>query len=152
MNKAKNQNQLAQSQNELARLSENVKRSTKFLEESILKFEEKRLCDLKQVLMEYARIEMTFAAKCLENWSQVYQKLNQVNPAEDMIIFQQSLNPRQLTDQLGVNSRFNGMQQQSLTSQLQNTSMTQPTLLTPSGNPQSSFQASATPVNGFDRS
>ena len=121
----------AQTQNDLVRLTESVKRSTKLLEESILKFEEKRLHDVKQAMMEYCRIEMTFAAKCLEQWSNCYQTLAKVSPQEDMIVFQQSLQPYKLTERLGVNTLANG-QQSSLSSQLQNTSLTQPHLLSPS--------------------
>jgi len=152
--KSKNTGQLAQTQNELGRLTESVKRSTKLLEESILQFEEKRLHDLKQSLMEYCRIEMTFAAKCLEQWSNCYQKMAKVNPGEDMIVFQQSLQPYKLTDRLGVNSIYgNGNGDGSLATQLQNTSLTQPNLLTPSAHAtsQKDLQSSATPVSTVNR-
>jgi len=50
-----------------------------------------------------------------------------------MIVFQQSLQPYKLTDRLGVNSIYgNGNGDGSLATQLQNTSLTQPNLLTPS--------------------
>lgn len=153
INKSKSTGQLAQTQNELGRLTESVKRSTKLLEESILKFEEKRLHDLKQSLMEYCRIEMTFAAKCLEQWSNCYQKMAKVNPGEDMIVFQQSLQPYKLTDRLGVNSIY-GNGDGSLATQLQNTSLTQPNLLTPSAHAtsQKDLQSSAAPVSAVNRS
>lgn len=150
--KAKNTGQLAQTQNDLGRLTESVKRSTKLLEESILKFEEKRLDDLKHALMEYCRIEMTFAAKCLEQWSNCYQSMAKVNPSEDMIVFQQSLQPYKLTERLGVNTSAYGDARQPLSSQLQNTTLTQPHLVTSSATTiQSELQASATPVNQLNR-
>ena len=37
------------------------------------------MTDVKHVLMEYCRIEMTFAAKCLEQWSECYQKIAKVS-------------------------------------------------------------------------
>lgn len=152
ISKSKNTGQLAQTQNELGRLTESVKRSTKLLEDSILKFEEKRLHDLKQSLMEYCRIEMTFAAKCLEQWSNCYQKMSKVNPGEDMIVFQQSLQPYKLTERLGVNSMY-GNGDGSLANQLQNTSLTQPNMMTPSAHASSQrdLQSSATPVSTVNR-
>jgi len=141
INKAKTTSQLAQTQNDLVRLTESVKRSTKLLEESILKFEEKRLHDVKQAMMEYCRIEMTFAAKCLEQWSNCYQTLAKVSPQEDMIVFQQSLQPYKLTERLGVNIG----QTSSLSTQLQNTSLTQPHLLSPSA--QTSTNNTVTSMN-----
>lgn len=158
MSKSKNTGQLygqatnwAQTQNELGRLTESVKRSTKLLEESILKFEEKRLHDLKQSLMEYCRIEMTFAAKCLEQWSSCYQKMAKVNPGEDMIVFQQSLQPYKLTERLGVNSIYGNGTDSTLANQLQNTSLSQPQMLTPSAHAQSQ-QSMATPITSVNRS
>jgi len=147
--KAKTTSQLAQTQNDLVRLTESVKRSTKLLEESILKFEEKRLHEVKQALMEYCRIEMTFAAKCLEQFSSCYQTLAKVSPPEDMIVFQQSLQPFKLNERLGVN----GDSRPPLSSQLQNTSLTQPRLLTPSAHStsQRDLQSSATPVSEINR-
>jgi len=151
INKAKTTSQLAQTQNDLVRLTESVKRSTKLLEESILKFEEKRLHDVKQAMMEYCRIEMTFAAKCLEQWSNCYQTLAKVSPQEDMIVFQQSLQPYKLTERLGVNTLANG-QQSSLSSQLQNTSLTQPHLLSPSAQSLANHTVtSAAPVSQINR-
>jgi len=147
-NKAKTTQQLAQSQNELARLTDSVKRSTKLLEESILKFEEKRLADLKHIMMEYCRIEMTFAAKCLEQFSSCYQNLAKVSTAEDMIVFQQSLQPYKLTERLGVNPGGTPISQQ-----LQTTSPAQPQLLPPpSANSSLPQQYSSAPVSEINRS
>ena len=46
--------------------------STEKMTESVIQFEQKRLGDVRTTLLEYARFEMNFAAKCLEQWSQVF--------------------------------------------------------------------------------
>jgi hypothetical protein len=103
--------------------------STEKMKESILKFEEKRLKDVKKNLQEYCRLEMTFAAKCLEQWSQCYQELDSVNPTEDLIAFEKVISPQRLMTSLGLNSNSRNEREQGLVSQLQNTSLQQPKLL-----------------------
>lgn len=102
--------------------------STEKMKESILKFEEKRLKDVKKYLQEYCRLEMTFAAKCLEQWSQCYQELDSVNPTEDLVAFEKVISPQRLMTSLGFNNNRNE-REQGLVSQLQNTSLQQPKLL-----------------------
>lgn len=99
--------------------------NTEKMKESILKFEEKRLQDVKKNLQEYCRLEMTFAAKCLEQWSKCYQDLQSVNPQEDLITFEKLVAPQRLMANLGYNSNRTE-REQGLVSQLQNTSLTQP--------------------------
>jgi len=101
--------------------------STEKMKESILKFEEKRLKDVKKNLQEYCRLEMTFAAKSLEQWSQCYQELENVNPTEDIVAFEKVISPQRLMASLGLNAR--NEREQGLVSQLQNTSLQQPKLL-----------------------
>jgi len=97
--------------------------NTEKMKESILKFEEKRLNDVKKHLQEYCRLEMTFAAKCLEQWSRCYQDLQNINPGEDLLTFEQLVAPQRLMANLGYNRNE---REQGLVSQLQNTSLTQP--------------------------
>ena len=126
--------------------------NTEKMKESILKFEEKRLNDVKKHLQdsfyyfrshreirfanfwklvrenrknlqqEYCRLEMTFAAKCLEQWSRCYQDLQNINPGEDLLTFEQLVAPQRLMANLGYNRNE---REQGLVSQLQNTSLTQ---------------------------
>ena len=88
-----------------------------------MKFEEKRLSDTKKHLMEYCRLEMTFAAKCLEQFSQAYQELAKVAPEEDLIEFEKVVSPQRLMSSLGYPQR--GQREQNLVTQLQNTSLSQ---------------------------
>ena len=70
---------------------------------------------------------MTFAAKSLEQWSQCYQELENVNPTEDIVAFEKVISPQRLMASLGLNTR--NEREQGLVSQLQNTSLQQPKLL-----------------------
>ena len=70
---------------------------------------------------EYCRLEMTFAAKCLEQWSRCYQDLQNINPGEDLLTFEQLVAPQRLMANLGYNRNE---REQGLVSQLQNTSLT----------------------------
>ena len=65
---------------------------------------------------------MTFAAKCLEQWSRCYQDLQNINPGEDLLTFEQLVAPQRLMANLGYNRNE---REQGLVSQLQNTSLTQ---------------------------
>jgi len=107
-----------------------VLQSTENMKQSILKFEEKRLSDTKKHLMEYCRLEMTFAAKCLEQFSQCYQELAKVAPEEDLIEFEKVVSPQRLMSSLGYNNQQRGQREQNLVTQLQNTSLSQPKSLT----------------------
>ena len=54
------------------------------MKERVLDFEAQRLKDVKEVLTEYCRIELTYAAKSLEQWSQCMQKVTQMSPDDDI--------------------------------------------------------------------
>jgi len=116
-----------------------VQQSAEKMKTSILEFEGKRLADSKKHLMEYCRLEMTFAAKCLEQFSQCYQELAKVTPEEDLIAFEKILSPQRLMTSLGFNNQRN-VREQNLVTQLQNTSLSQPKSLQQSSQQfQSSF-------------
>merc|ERR1712227_62101 len=113
-----------------------VLQSTESMKTSILKFEEKRLSDTKKHLMEYCRLEMTFAAKCLEQWSNCYQKLSEISPEEDLLAFEKIVSPQRLMTSLGFSSQQpqRSQREQGLVAQLQNTSLSQPKSLQNSTN------------------
>ena len=69
-----------------------------------------------------------------------------------MLLFQQNLSPQSLAGRLGLNTNMNGLhgQDQSIVHQLENTSLTQPTLLQPSASSQ--MQNTATPISTINRS
>ena len=54
------------------------------MKERVLDFEAQRLQDVKEVLTEYCLIELTYAAKSLEQWSQCMQKVTQMSPDDDI--------------------------------------------------------------------
>jgi hypothetical protein len=106
------------------------------MKERVLDFEAQRLQDVKEVLTEYCRIELTYAAKSLEQWSQCMQKVTQMSPDDDIKVverincrhfylfhfqeFEKLLNPH-MTTHAGI-----GMQ--STANALANMSHQQPTL------------------------
>ena len=117
------------------------------MKERVLDFEAQRLKDVKEVITEYCRIELTYAAKSLEQWSQCMQKVTQMSPDDDIKVltsycqalqtfqeFEKLLNPH-MTTHAGI-----GMQ--STANALANMSHQQPTLATSTYNSTSSVPMS----------
>jgi len=137
-----NMQQQAQHSHELQILSNSVASQTQLMKERVLDFEAQRLQDVKEVLTEYCRIELTYAAKSLEQWSQCMQKVTQMSPDDDIKEFEKLLNPH-MTTHAGI-----GMQ--STANALANMSHQQPTLAKSTYNsttsvPTSHFSASNLP-------
>jgi len=84
---------LNQAELELQKRSIDVARSTQSMEETIDKFENRKVQDIKVFLREFVKIEMIFHAKSLEILSNAYKTLGNIDEDEHMQNFRNALRP-----------------------------------------------------------
>ncbi|KAK2190890.1 hypothetical protein NP493_65g02005 [Ridgeia piscesae] len=80
-------------ENELQTASLDASHAAKALEDEIEKFEKKKLQDIKNILGNFAKLELMFHAKALEMYTQCYQSMAMMNEDEDLDEFRSSLHP-----------------------------------------------------------
>ncbi|KAI0219971.1 Protein FAM92A [Lamellibrachia satsuma] len=78
---------------EFQQASLDASHAAKNLEEEIEKFEKKKLQDVKDILGNFAKLELMFHAKALEMYTQCYQSIAMMNEDEDLEEFRSSLHP-----------------------------------------------------------
>ncbi|XP_055489570.1 CBY1-interacting BAR domain-containing protein 1 isoform X2 [Leucoraja erinacea] len=78
-------------ENELHRVSMDATRVSRQLEETIDDFQQDKIKDLKKIFGDFITIEMSFLAKALEVYSNVYQHVQNIDEEADMEIFRNTL-------------------------------------------------------------
>ncbi|XP_032876019.1 protein FAM92A isoform X2 [Amblyraja radiata] len=82
---------VTQAENELHRVSMDATRVSRQLEETIDDFQQDKIKDLKKIFGDFITIEMSFHAKALEVYSNVYQHVQNIDEEADMEIFRNTL-------------------------------------------------------------
>ncbi len=80
---------------------QNVSTQDRILNEEIDKLEKKKLTDMKELLMEYTKIQMIFHAKALEMLTIGYQELLDINTEDDLEEFRNSFTQSNFKDMRG---------------------------------------------------
>lgn len=86
-------NTLSQAELELQKRSIDVARSTQSMEETIDRFENQKVQDIKKYLREFVKIEMILHAKSLEILSNAYKDLEDIDEDDHMEKFRNALRP-----------------------------------------------------------
>ncbi|XP_078253318.1 CBY1-interacting BAR domain-containing protein 1 isoform X1 [Rhinoraja longicauda] len=82
---------VTQAENELHRVTMDATRVSRQLEETIDDFQEDKIKDLKKIFGDFITIEMSFHAKALEVYSNLYQHVQNIDEEADMEIFRNAL-------------------------------------------------------------
>jgi len=112
-NKSANDNlTLSNAELELQKRSIDVARSTQSMEQTIDKFENQKVKDLKKFLREFVKIEMIQHAKSLEILSSAYKDLGDIDEDDHMEKFRNALRPSasmNISDRLELTSPSNSI-------------------------------------------
>ncbi|KAL2729843.1 CBY1-interacting BAR domain-containing protein 1 isoform X2 [Vespula maculifrons] len=84
----RNRQMISQAESELMKAAVEVSRVIKGLEEQIDSFERRKLHDLKNVLLDFVTIEMSFHTKAIELLTKAYQDIADINETKDLEDFQ----------------------------------------------------------------
>jgi len=84
---------ITQAEVELQKRSLDVARTTRTLEETIDKFETKKVQDLKNSLLDFVKIHVLFHAKALEMYTMAFNDLQNINEEEHLEQFRNTLRP-----------------------------------------------------------
>ncbi|CAK8689500.1 unnamed protein product [Clavelina lepadiformis] len=79
---------------ELQKRTLDVARTTRTLEETVDRFEVKKIQDLKNILSEFVKIEMLFHAKALEVYTTAYSEFINLDEEEHIEMFRNTLRPQ----------------------------------------------------------
>ncbi|XP_046822529.1 protein FAM92A-B isoform X2 [Vespa crabro] len=84
----RNRQMISQAESELMKAAVEVSRVIKGLEEQIDSFERRKLHDLRNVLLDFVTIEMSFHTKAIELLTKAYQDIADINETKDLEDFQ----------------------------------------------------------------
>jgi len=84
---------ITQAEVELQKRSLDVARTTRTLEETIDKFESKKVQDLKNCLLDFVKIHVLFHSKALEMYTLAFNDLMNINEEEHLEQFRNTLRP-----------------------------------------------------------
>ncbi|XP_025836342.1 protein FAM92A [Agrilus planipennis] len=87
----KNRQQIIQAETELAKASSEVSHTVQKLEEQMVTFEQKKLYNLKSILLNFINFEIGYHAKALEQLTIAYNDINNINELKDMEEFKKFL-------------------------------------------------------------
>ncbi|XP_036366384.1 protein FAM92A isoform X1 [Octopus sinensis] len=85
-----------------AKASVEATRCSKVLEKEMDAFELQKLTDMKKVLLNFVRTEMTFHCKALELYTICFQNLSDINVEEDLDEFRKHIHPPTFTSRMEI--------------------------------------------------
>ncbi|XP_029647064.1 protein FAM92A isoform X2 [Octopus sinensis] len=99
-----NQHQIVSSKakSDYAKASVEATRCSKVLEKEMDAFELQKLTDMKKVLLNFVRTEMTFHCKALELYTICFQNLSDINVEEDLDEFRKHIHPPTFTSRMEI--------------------------------------------------
>ncbi|XP_011151211.1 protein FAM92A isoform X1 [Harpegnathos saltator] len=80
----RNRQMISQAESELMKASVEVSRVVKGLEEQIDSFEQRKLHDLKSILLDFVTVELSFHTKALELLTKAYQDVMAIDEVKDL--------------------------------------------------------------------
>lgn len=92
-----NSGRIKHAKNDLSAMKEAVKVAEKSLLESMMKFERKKLMDLKAALSDFLTSQMTFYAHGLEAYTAAFRSLDKISPEKDLaelLLLRNASNPQ----------------------------------------------------------
>ncbi|KAK2587102.1 hypothetical protein KPH14_002868 [Odynerus spinipes] len=87
----RNRQMISQAESELMKAAVEVSRVIKGLEEQIDSFERRKLHDLKNVLLDFVTIEMSFHTKAIELLTKAYQDVSEIDETKDLEEFRETM-------------------------------------------------------------
>ncbi|XP_046386153.1 protein FAM92A isoform X2 [Ischnura elegans] len=87
----RNRQQISKAESEYQRANADAVRTSRILEERATAFEERKLSDVKELLLHFAKAEVAYHTKALEMFTQAYQEISKLEINDDLEEFQSAL-------------------------------------------------------------
>ncbi|EFN76866.1 protein FAM92A isoform X2 [Harpegnathos saltator] len=111
----RNRQMISQAESELMKASVEVSRVVKGLEEQIDSFEQRKLHDLKSILLDFVTVELSFHTKALELLTKAYQDVMAIDEVKDLEEFRETMRVSDSVARLNTVGRTSFRQAYSLT-------------------------------------
>ncbi|KAK0160997.1 hypothetical protein PV327_009518 [Microctonus hyperodae] len=109
-----NRQMISQAESDLMKASVELTRVVKGLEEQIDSFEKRKLHDIKMILLDFTKIELTFHTKAMELLTKAYQDIMEIDEMKDLEEFREVLNVPETISRLDTVRRTSFRQSYSL--------------------------------------
>ncbi|KAK0157858.1 hypothetical protein PV328_011548 [Microctonus aethiopoides] len=109
-----NRQMISQAESDLMKASVELTRVVKGLEEQIDSFEKRKLHDIKTILLDFTKIELTFHTKAVELLTKAYQDIAEIDEMKDLEEFREILNVPETISRLDTVRRTSFRQSYSL--------------------------------------
>ncbi|XP_071449020.1 CBY1-interacting BAR domain-containing protein 1 isoform X1 [Hetaerina americana] len=87
----RNRQQISKAESEYQRANSDAVRTSRILEERAIAFEERKLLDVKELFLHFAKAEVAYHSKALEMFTQAYQEIAKLEINDDLEEFRSAL-------------------------------------------------------------